>query len=138
MVCQMKLVENIAVIVFLVSHLIGGCDEGKVVNDAGTDVEDSGVAELEIDLEWITLDGGTYEMGTMNGFDSAKPVHTVTLPSFEMNRTEITVAQYRLCVEAGICDEPNTTNQYCFDNENGDHYYTNNWLNEGRENNPVN
>jgi len=34
------------------------------------------------------------------------PQHTVTLDNFWIDQTEVSNAQYRLCVEAGICTEP--------------------------------
>jgi formylglycine-generating enzyme required for sulfatase activity len=44
--------------------------------------------------------GGTEDQG------GAQPVHTVALDAFWIDRTEVSNAQYRLCVEAGACDEP--------------------------------
>jgi formylglycine-generating enzyme required for sulfatase activity len=32
------------------------------------------------------------------------PIHEVTVPAFEILRTEVTVAQYRACVNAGACE----------------------------------
>jgi formylglycine-generating enzyme required for sulfatase activity len=41
-------------------------------------------------------------------FDHEYPVHTVALDSFWIDRTEVTNAQYRRCVESGICLAPMT------------------------------
>ena len=38
------------------------------------------------------------------------PQHMINIHSFEISRTEITTAMYRLCVEDGGCSEPNTGN----------------------------
>ena len=40
-----------------------------------------------------------------NGWDE-KPVHRATVTEFAMTRTEVTVGQYRKCVSAGCCTEP--------------------------------
>ena len=38
-----------------------------------------------------------------------QPVHSVTVPSFKMMRTQVTVAMYKKCVDAGACSAPNCT-----------------------------
>jgi serine/threonine-protein kinase len=54
----------------------------------------------------VYVPGGTFEMGSTDGEDDEKPVHTVTLDSFWIDRTEVTNAQYRHCVEDGACEAP--------------------------------
>jgi len=41
-----------------------------------------------------------------------QPIRTVTLSDFEMSQMEVTVRDYRACVEAGACSEP-STDTYC-------------------------
>ena len=65
-------------------------------------------------------------MGSDTGDADEQPVHQVTVPAFEMNRTEVTVAQYQACVDAGVCTEPDQCGSYC------------NWGVAGREDHPVN
>jgi formylglycine-generating enzyme required for sulfatase activity len=55
-------------------------------------------------LRWVPLSGGTFQMGYAYGDSDEKPVHAVRLPAFLMSQSEITVAQYRACVDAGYCD----------------------------------
>ena len=56
--------------------------------------------ELEIDLEdlngegWVTLDGGTFTMGSEHGEDDEKPPHQVTLSPYLMSRYPVTNRQY--------------------------------------------
>lgn len=49
-------------------------------------------------LEWVDVDGGTFEMGCTEEqyecSDDEYPVHTVTLASFEITKYEITNSQY--------------------------------------------
>jgi iron(II)-dependent oxidoreductase len=60
-----------------------------------------------------------------SAYDDEKPEHLVTVPTFEMTRTEITVRQYGECVTAGSCTEPGTGTLA-------------NWNDPGYEDHPVN
>ena len=64
-------------------------------------------------------------MGSLIGATNAQPVHMVTVESFEMMRTEITVAQYKKCVDAGVCSVFSTGS-------------TINWGMPGKEDHPMN
>ena len=48
-----------------------------------------------------------------NTYSYEQPIHSVTLASFEIMRSEITVGQYRLCVNASVCSSPRTSSSYC-------------------------
>ncbi|UOG91464.1 MAG: formylglycine-generating enzyme family protein [Candidatus Thiothrix sulfatifontis] len=51
----------------------------------------------------VKIPGGTFEMGCVENKDCEdreKPVHTVTVPAFEMGTYEVTVGQFRAFVEA--------------------------------------
>jgi len=50
-------------------------------------------------IEWVRIPGGTFQMGSNDGVDNERPVHEVHVPTFEMARTEVTVAQYRAFVK---------------------------------------
>ena len=43
----------------------------------------------------VYVAGGTFQMGSNSGASDEKPVHTVTVSSFFMDKTEVTQAQYR-------------------------------------------
>lgn len=54
-------------------------------------------------LDWVRIPGGSFSMGSESGDADEKPVHDATVAGFDMTRTEVTVAQYRACVEKGAC-----------------------------------
>lgn len=55
----------------------------------------------------VHVPGGEFQMGSATRYvDNEQPVHTVVLDSFWINQTEVTNGQYRLCVQAGVCDPP--------------------------------
>ncbi|MBN2550418.1 MAG: SUMF1/EgtB/PvdO family nonheme iron enzyme, partial [Anaerolineales bacterium] len=49
---------------------------------------------------------GEFQMGSEDGADDEKPVHTVYLDAFYMDIYEVTNAQYEKCVQAGACSSP--------------------------------
>jgi iron(II)-dependent oxidoreductase len=64
-------------------------------------------------------------MGSNDGDFDEKPVHSVTVPTFKMTKTEVTVDQYGACVDAGSCSAPGT-GTYC------------NWIKSDRGSHPIN
>ncbi|MFC1883167.1 formylglycine-generating enzyme family protein [Thermodesulfobacteriota bacterium] len=78
----------------------------------------------------VLIPAGEFEMGSDEGEIDEKPIHTVYLDAFYIDRTEVTVADYRKCVSAGKCIKPKTVSSYtgilC------------NWGNPDRENHPIN
>jgi formylglycine-generating enzyme required for sulfatase activity len=55
----------------------------------------------------VYVPAGSFAMGS-DEFDDEKPIHTVYLDTFWIDRTEVSNAQYRRCVEAGVCQVPTT------------------------------
>jgi formylglycine-generating enzyme required for sulfatase activity len=79
-------------------------------------------------VEWVTINGGKFMMGTDSGgkaFEDAKPIHEVAIKTFAMSKTAVTVEQYAECVIKGGCTEP-LTGGYC------------NWGVTGRQLHPIN
>lgn len=106
--------------------------------DADTDVDTDSDVNTETDIpeplenEWIFIEGGTFDMGSED-YDNAQPIHSVTIPSFEIQKTEVTVYQYRQCVDAAVCPAPDTT-----DDCSGDLTFpANHWLLPSHVNFPV-
>jgi eukaryotic-like serine/threonine-protein kinase len=48
-------------------------------------------------------------MGSEDGANDEKPVHTVYLDAFWIDQTEVTNAMYAMCVNDGKCDPPDST-----------------------------
>jgi formylglycine-generating enzyme required for sulfatase activity len=63
---------------------------------------------------------GCFMMGSENGDNDERPVHEVCLSGFWIGQTEITNAQYRVCVEQGGCDLP--TNVYYYNDPTYDNH----------------
>ncbi len=57
-------------------------------------------------IEWVRMSGGSFQMGSIGGERDERPVRTVKLKSFAISKTEVTVGQYRACVQAGVCSAP--------------------------------
>ena len=79
-------------------------------------------------VEWVTITGGKFTMGTDSGekgFEDAKPIHEVAIKTFDMSKTAVTVEQYAECVIKGGCTKP----------ASGD---SSNWGKPGRQLHPVN
>ena len=66
-------------------------------------------------LTWLSITGGTFQRGSDAVDSDELPIHSVTMPSFEMSKTDVTVEQYQVCVDAGTCTLPNdnTWDSYC-------------------------
>jgi len=58
------------------------------------------------------------------GYDEKK--HRESVAAFSMDETEVTLAQYRECVNAGTCQPPQTPSSAC------------NWGKSGRDQHPMN
>lgn len=99
-------------------------DGGKTVTlDATLNLNPSGI-------RWVRIPSGSFLMGS-NGPEASsdeKPIHQVTVQAFEIAQTEVTVAQYRKCFDAGDCSKPGTrgTGGKC------------NWAYSDREDHPIN
>jgi formylglycine-generating enzyme required for sulfatase activity len=109
------------------------------VADSGQDVSDAGIGDGATDsseaddagsgadsLDWVSIAGGRFQMGSNGGNASERPVHVVDVPDFRLLRTEVSVAQYAECVATRVCDEPNTADG------------ASNWNADGFEDHPIN
>jgi formylglycine-generating enzyme required for sulfatase activity len=82
----------------------------------------------------VSIPAGVLQMGCGEGSaeaclasgSDALPVHAVSVPAYQIDRFETTVAAYSACVEAGGCEAPGFDSRYC------------NWGKPGREQHPMN
>lgn len=72
------------------------------------------------DLEWVEVEGGSYEMGCKKEqsdcFEYETPVHTVAVNSFEMTKYEITNAQFVEFLNDIECNSDGTYNDMEYGN----------------------
>jgi formylglycine-generating enzyme required for sulfatase activity len=62
----------------------------------------------------VYVPAGEFQMGSTEK-DSEQPIHTVVLDGFWIGRTEVTNAQYALCVAAGACEPPAKSRSFARD-----------------------
>jgi formylglycine-generating enzyme required for sulfatase activity len=56
-------------------------------------------------IEWVSIPGGTFAMGSGRG--DAGPKHMVTVESFQLAKTPVTNKQYKACIDAWVCKPQN-------------------------------
>lgn len=71
-------------------------------------------------MTMMYVPAGEFTMGSDNGSDDEKPVHTVYLDAFWIAQTEVTNAMFAKCVNAGKCNPPSNTT-YFSNSEYADH-----------------
>jgi formylglycine-generating enzyme required for sulfatase activity len=83
-----------------------------------------------MELPWVEVPGGSFQMGSDEGDSWEKPVHTVTLDTFEITEYEITNAQYAQFMNAIGCgidghfNDPTYGDVRYIDMDNGQIAYT--------------
>ena len=60
----------------------------------------------------VFVPAGDFKMGSDIGLIDEQPIHTVTLESFWLDKTEVTNGMYSQCVRAGKCGRPNLLGSY--------------------------
>jgi eukaryotic-like serine/threonine-protein kinase len=77
-------------------------------------------------VSMVLVPAGEFIMGSESGDDDEKPVHTVYLDAYYIDKYEVTNAAYKVCVDAGGCTPPMQTNSYSrssyYDNSEFDDY----------------
>jgi len=76
-------------------------------------------------LPMIALSGASFTKGTEDGPANERPPVSEYVGPFFMDLTEVTLASYKACVDAGACTQPDTAGA-C------------NWGKPGREHHPIN
>ena len=62
---------------------------------AGKNAQFKVYVEVAVPPGMVYIAGGTFKMGSSSGDSDEKPVHTVTVSNFFMDKTEVTQAEYR-------------------------------------------
>ena len=94
-------------------HPVGnpiGMETDLKIDDVLKDMMGEVIRNGKIEIEWIKIDGGSFMMGSENGDNDEKPIHMVSIKDFYMSKTEVTVGQYRSCVDVGVCSKPDSCN----------------------------
>ena len=96
------------------------CDDGNdQLGDACSPPNaPNGECKIITDIGWRSVTGGSFRFGDLSNSSTSAPL--ITISDFEMARTEITVAQYEMCVDAGACGLPKQSagcTYYMIDNE---------------------
>ena len=82
----------------------------------------------EIDgMEMVYVPAGEFEMGgsDADAWDDEKPVHTVDLDAYWIDKYEVSNAQYALCVADGDCTKPEFTSSFTRSSYYGNPEYDN-------------
>jgi formylglycine-generating enzyme required for sulfatase activity len=76
----------------------GGGEDSEL--SGGMSSEGGGTTAVEA---MVTIPAGTFMMGSDSGESNEAPVHSVSVDSFQLDVTEVTVAAYQDCVDDGEC-----------------------------------
>ncbi len=96
--------------------------------DGGSQFPTEGVQSGQM----VPVPGGPFKMGCNPNVEEGctPPMKSVRVRKFSIDKTEVTVADYRACVEAGRCASDS------FQTKNDDNYC--NWGHSDRDNHPIN
>ena len=110
------------VVLIIIIKSINSSKITSVINIEATNHEEiiAGVNKSKVsaidNMTLMYVPAGEFLMGStendINAEEDEFPQHKVYLDAFWIDQTEVTNAQYRLCVEAGNCQEPEITDFY--------------------------
>jgi formylglycine-generating enzyme required for sulfatase activity len=93
--------------ILLLSCFAGaGCNNGGSVPTAPVETPKTITTKSGIDM--IVIPAGSFEMGSKQGRDDEKPVHTVWIDSFLMDKYEVTQAEYEKLGKIEAFSNPST------------------------------
>lgn len=73
--------------------------------------------------EMVYVPAGEFIMGSEDGDSDERPRHKVYLDAFYIDRYEVTNAQYKVCVEAKVCNPPGSNGSFSRDSYYGNPAY---------------
>jgi len=71
----------------------------------------SEIADIK-DVEMVIVAEGEFTMGSNDGSSDEQPIHQVYLDTYYIDKYEVTNVLYKVCVDAGVCNQPTTTSDY--------------------------
>ena len=89
--------QKICYLLLVVMLVASGKNYGRSSNPTH-DHSGSGTLKINVDgvsFKMIKVEGGTFQMGSENEYDGAKPVHSVTLSDYYIGMTEVTQALWQ-------------------------------------------
>jgi len=92
--------KQILIFVLIVLALISGC------SDEPDGTPDNGTIQGKDGAPMVLIPAGEFQMGSNDGYSNEKPVHTVYLDAFYLDKYEVTNAQYKKFVQATGHSEP--------------------------------
>ena len=72
-------------------------------------------------MTMVFIPEGSFVMGSATGEGDEQPQHSVHLSAYWIDQTEVTVFQYRKCVEAGACSPPHNGECTYFQSDQQNH-----------------
>jgi len=73
-------------------------------------IESANIGQGDTTNPWISISAGSFNMGCVSSDtycqSNEKPNHSVNVPAFQIQKYEVTNAQYRQCVSASACQPP--------------------------------
>ena len=95
----------------------------------------------KVPLEQVRVPGGSFIMGCMGstkGCSTDEAGRELELGPFRIDRNEVTVGNYRTCVDAGVCNAKGARMPRWEGRNQSDWAWTCNWGREGRDSRPMN
>lgn len=127
---------------------LGGCASIPLHNHAaalvapklvGTESEPHTTCTCPGYASMVRIPEGQFRMGAMHGFTNIdeRPEHIVALSDYWIDQHEVTVAEYRSCVEAHVCNPQDVTHESFMGRMQGPDSLCN-YLQEDRNDHPMN
>jgi formylglycine-generating enzyme required for sulfatase activity len=93
------------------------------VTPASADTPIPSPVAAALDIPMVLIPAGEFTMGSEDGNDDEKPEHTLYLDAYQIDKYEVSNAQYRACVDEGKCQPPTQTSSWTHSNYFGNPTY---------------
>jgi len=75
-------------------------------------IETEGPGIVDQEEEMILIPSGNFSMGSSNGDSDEKPIHSIYLDEYYIDKYEVTNARYKACVNSRVCIPPLNSGSY--------------------------